>query len=72
MDCECERSGIQVVEVVKKLEVYDYEIVFKRGVANTNSDALSRVSQLAVVTRETETKKQIVTDEETKNTILYE
>jgi len=72
VDCECERSGIQVVEVVKKLEVYDYEIVFKRGVANTNSDALSRVSQLAVVTRETETKKQIVTDEETKNTILYE
>ena len=58
--------------MVKKLEVYDYEIVFKRGVANTNSDALSRVSQLAVVTRETETKKQIVTDEETKNTILYE
>ena len=33
-----------------KLEEYDYEIVYKRGVANTNSDALSRVSQLAVVT----------------------
>ena len=55
-----------------KLEEYDYEIVFKRGIANTNADALSRVSQLAVVTGETESKKHIVTDEETKNTILYE
>ena len=55
-----------------KLEEYDYEIVFKRGVANTNADALSRVSQVAAVTRETETKRQLVRDEETKNTILYE
>jgi hypothetical protein len=55
-----------------KLEEYDYEIVYKRGVANTNADALSRVSQLAVVTGETDAKRQLVTDEETKNTILYE
>jgi len=55
-----------------KLEEYDYEIIFKRGIANTNADALSRVCQLAVVMGETESKKQLVTDEETKNTILYE
>ena len=55
-----------------KLEEYDYEIVFKRGVANTNADALSRISQLAAVTEATEQKRKLVTDEETKKTILYE
>jgi hypothetical protein len=55
-----------------KLEEYNYEIVYKRGVANTNADALSHISQLAVVTGETDSKRQLVTYEETKNTILYE
>jgi len=55
-----------------KLEEYDYEIVFKRDVAKTNADAVSRISQLAEVTGVTKPKRQIVTDEETKNTIMYE
>ena len=54
-----------------KLE-YDYEIVFKKGVVNTNADALRRINQLAEVAGETEPKRQLVTDDETKNTILYE
>jgi hypothetical protein len=51
---------------------YDYKIDFKKGVANTNADALSRISQLASVTGVTEQKRHLVMDEETKNTILYE
>jgi transposase InsO family protein len=54
------------------LEEYDYEIVFKKGAANTNADALSRVMCLNTVTGVTEDKRQTVTDEETKATILYE
>jgi hypothetical protein len=53
-----------------KLEEYDYEIVFKRGAANTNADALSRISQLTEVREVTESERQLVTDAETKNTIL--
>jgi len=30
-----------------KLEEYQYEIVFKKGVTNTNADALSRISRVA-------------------------
>ena len=37
-----------------KLEEYQYEIVFKKGVANTNADALSRISRVAAVTGATE------------------
>ena len=37
-----------------KLERYDYEIVFQKGVANTNADALSRINQLAEFTGATE------------------
>ena len=55
-----------------KLEEHDYEIVFKKGVANTNADALSRISQMATATEATGLKRQFVTDEETKSTILYE
>jgi hypothetical protein len=55
-----------------KLEEYDYEIVFKRGVANTNADALNRINHLATATGATKRERQLVTDEETKNTILYE
>jgi hypothetical protein len=54
-----------------KLEEYNYEIVFTKGASNTNADALSRISQLAAATGVTEEKRQLVTDEETKN-ILYE
>jgi hypothetical protein len=39
-----------------KLEEYDYEIVFKKGVTYTNADALSRISQLAAITGVTEQK----------------
>jgi hypothetical protein len=31
-----------------KLEEYDYEIVYKKGALNTNEDALSRISGLAL------------------------
>ena len=55
-----------------KLEEYQYVIVFKRGVANTNADALSRIGQVAVATGTTEPERQLITDEETKRTILYE
>jgi hypothetical protein len=48
------------------------ETVFKKGVANTNADALSRISQLAEITGVIEPKRQTVTDEGTKNTIMYE
>jgi hypothetical protein len=55
-----------------KLEEYDYEIVFKKGASNTNADALSRVNCLAAATEVTEGKRQLLTDGETKSTILYE
>jgi hypothetical protein len=55
-----------------KLEEYNYEIVFKKGAANTNADALSRVNCLGTVTGVSEEKREMVTDEETKITTLYE
>jgi len=55
-----------------KLEEYDYEIVFKKGVFNTNADALSHVSSLVADKGVTEEKRQKVTDDETRATILYE
>jgi hypothetical protein len=54
-----------------RLEEYDYEIVFKKGVSNTNTDALSRVNRLGAVTKVAEDKQQRVTDEETKSIIVY-
>jgi len=41
-------------------------------VANTNADALSRISRVAAVTGATEQERQLITDEETKKSILYE
>ena len=64
--------GFRLLRWRLKLEEYDYEIVFKKGVANTNADALKRINQLAEVAGETKPKRQLVTDEETKNIILYE
>lgn len=55
-----------------RIKEYDYEIVYKKGASNTNADALSRVNHSAEVTGVTEEKMQLVTDEETKSTILYE
>jgi len=55
-----------------KMEEYDYEIVFKKGIYNTNADALSRVSRLVADPGVTEEKRQQITDEETWATILYE
>jgi hypothetical protein len=54
------------------VEDYDYEVLFKRGIFNTNEDALSRVSRLVVDKGETEEKRQQITDDETRATILYE
>jgi hypothetical protein len=31
-----------------KLEEYDYEIVYKKGVLNTNADALSSIHELSL------------------------
>ena len=55
-----------------KLEEYDYDTVFKKGVSNTNADALSPVGSLLADKRMTEEKRQQITDEETRATILYE
>ena len=55
-----------------KLKEYDYEIVFKKGVFNTNADALSRVSSLVADKGVTEEKRQQITDDESRATILYE
>ena len=42
-------QGSRLLRWRLKLEDYDYEIVFKKGVAYTNADALSRINQLAEV-----------------------
>ena len=55
-----------------KLEEYDYEIVFKKGASNTSADALSPVSSLVADKGVIEYKRQQITDEETRATILYE
>jgi len=55
-----------------KLEDYDYEIVFKKGVFNTNADAQIRVSSLVADKGVTEEKRQQITDDETRANILYE
>lgn len=55
-----------------KLEEYDYDIVYKKGGQNTNADALSRVNSLVKEQGEMEEKKEQVTDERTRATILYE
>jgi hypothetical protein len=48
------------------LEEYDLEIVFNKGVSNTNADALSCVSSLVAEEGVTEEKRQRIIDEETK------
>ena len=55
-----------------KLEEYDYDIVFKAGTSNTNADALSRINRLIADKVAPGEKRQQVTDEETKATIMYE
>ena len=64
--------GSRLLRWRKKLEKYDYEIVFKKGVFNTNADALIRVSSLIADKGVTEEKRQQITDDETGATILYE
>ena len=54
------------------MEEYDYEIVLKKGVFNTNADALSRVNRLIVDEGEPEEKRHQVINSETRTTILYE
>lgn len=55
-----------------KLEEYDYETVFKKDASNTKADALNCVSSLVADKGVNEEKRQQITDEETKATILYE
>jgi hypothetical protein len=55
-----------------KLEEHDYEIIFKKGIFNTNTDALSRVGRLVADKEVTEEKRQQITDDKTRATILYE
>jgi hypothetical protein len=52
-----------------KLEEYDYEIVYKKGVLNTNADALSRISGL---TLEEEKPPEDYISPERKRQILYQ
>jgi hypothetical protein len=55
-----------------KLEEYDYDIVFKTGASSTNAEALSRINRLIADKLVPGEKRQQVTDEETKTTIMYE
>jgi hypothetical protein len=52
-----------------KLEEYDYEILYKKGTANTNADALSRINGIVV---ENEGHSQTEINDELKRQILYE
>lgn len=45
--------------------------MFKKGASNTNANALSRVSSLTADKGVTEERRQQVTDEKTKATIMY-
>jgi len=54
-----------------KLQEYDYEVVYKKGALNTNADVLSRINSLTAKGAPEE-KRQRVTGEDTKATILYE
>jgi transposase InsO family protein len=55
-----------------KLEEYEYEVVYKKGALNTNADALSRINKLTTKEKAPEEKRERVTGEEMKATILYE
>jgi hypothetical protein len=52
-----------------KLEEYDYEVIYKKGALNTNADALSRISGLAL---EDEVCPEEEISPEKKKQILYE
>jgi hypothetical protein len=47
-----------------KLEEYDYEIIYKKGILNTNADALSPIHELSI---ESKPKLGKEIDDETKN-----
>jgi hypothetical protein len=72
MDYEREGPGPRLLRWRIKLEEYDYEVVYKKGALNTNADALSRIRILTEEGRLSEKKRERVTDEETKATVLYE
>ena len=55
-----------------KLEEYEYEVMYKKGALNTNADALSRINKLTMKEGVPEEKREHVTGEEMKATILYE
>jgi hypothetical protein len=52
-----------------KLEEYDYEIVYKKGLLNPNADALSRINTWSRVNTQNPVG---VTEEEEKKQILFE
>jgi hypothetical protein len=52
-----EDPGSRLIRWRIQLEEYDYEIVNKKGALNTNADALSRISMLAMGKSEDLNKK---------------
>jgi hypothetical protein len=64
--------GSRLLKWQIKLEEYDYDIVFKTRASNTNADALSRINRLIADKVAPGEKRQQVTDEETKTTIMYQ
>ena len=50
-----------------QLEEFDYEVAYKKGLLNTNADALSRINHVATVKG-----NEVTLDEESKRLILYE
>ena len=55
-----------------KLEEYDYDVVYRKGALNINADALSRINSLTADKGASENRREHVTDERMKTTILYE
>ena len=64
--------GSQLLRWRIRLEEYDYEVVYRKGALNTNTDALSRISSLTGEKGVPEKKREHAVDGETKATILYE
>jgi len=64
--------GSRLLTWLIKLKVYDYDVVYRKGALNTNADALSRINSLIAEKGAPKKKRECVTDEETKATVLYE
>jgi hypothetical protein len=55
-----------------KLEEHEYEVVYKKGALNTYADALSRINSLTAKQGAPKEKRELVTEEGMRSTILYE